>query len=203
MRSGVADVELIDGDRMAEGRLRHLDALIVPAGVTVAGTQFEEFVRRGGRVLALAEAAAALRLATPQRRRPVRTAVYADWGVSCAEFWNVSKLLSCSPGYDVTFVDRHDISNNVVNVRDFDLLLMSGGPIGVQERVVGEAGRTAVTNFVRQGGACYGICAGTFSMLQSYRGHPRSALRRAAGHAVRGEPGAARQHGHPLLPLTG
>ena len=167
VKSGVADIELIDANRMAEGRLRHLDALVVPAGVTVEGPQAEEFRGRGGRLLAPSEAVAALRKATPARPPVVRAAVYADWGVSCAEFWNVSKLLACSPNYDVTFVDRADIANNVVNARDFDLLLLSGGPIGVQERVVGASGRAAVTNFVRQGGALYGICAGTFSLLQT------------------------------------
>ena len=176
VRSGVADVELMDGGRVEEGRLRHLDALIVPDGVAVTGSQIDEFVRRGGRILAPEGAVEALRAATPARRKVVRTAVYADRGVSCAEFWNVSKLLSCSPNYDVTFVDRHDISNDVVNVRDFDLLLMSGGPIGVQELAVGASGRAAVTNFVRQGGAFYGICAGAFAMLRSLPNHPRFEL---------------------------
>lgn len=190
VRCGVADVELIDGDRVSEGRLRHLDALIVPDGVAVVpGAQLEEFTARGGRFLKPSEAVAALRAATPARRRIVRTAVYADRGVSCAEFWNVSKLLSCSPNYDVTFVDRHDVSNGTVNVRNFDLLVMCGGPIGVQERVVGASGRTAVTNFVRQGGAFYGICAGTFSILQSSKNHPRFALvpfRNMPGQPYRG-----------------
>ena len=173
----VADVELLDQGRVDEGLLRHQDALVVPAGATVTGPQFAEFTARNGKVLAPSAAVAALRAAAPTRERIVRAAVYADWGVSCAECWNITKLLACSSRYDVTFVDRNDIAKNVVNAKDFDLLLMCGGPIGVQERVVGAEGRAAVTNFVRQGGAYYGICAGTFSCLQTANAkRPRFAL---------------------------
>lgn len=177
LASGVADVEILDQGRVDEGLLRHQDALVVPAGATVKGPQFAEFTARGGKVLAPSAAVAALRAAAPANERIVRAAVYADWGVSCAECWNITKLLACSPRYDVTFVDRNDIAKNVVNAKDFDLLLMCGGPIGVQERVVGAEGRAAVTNFVRQGGAYYGICAGTFSALQTANAkRPRFAL---------------------------
>ncbi len=163
LSDGKEDVELLDGGRIAEGLWMHLDQ-VVRDGLTGPARVYDRSMSSRSHALT-------------NKGPKVKTAIYADRGVSCAEFWNVSKLISFSPLYEVTFVDHHDIANGVVNAMDFDLLLMSGGPIGVQESIVGAAGRAAVTNFVRQGGSYYGICAGTFSALQSVSPkHPRFAL---------------------------
>ncbi len=96
---------------------------------------------------------------------PVRAAVYADRGVSCAEYWNVSKLMASSPLYDVTFVNVADIAGGAL--ANFDLLLMGGGMSTTQYKALGEKGRKAVVDFVRNGGAYYGICAGAFLALET------------------------------------
>ena len=116
-----------------------------------ARRRYEEFLARGGKIVSWGDAAKifpcdrrnffaikstelvaklnALKndsFAAPEAPvlKPVRAAVYADKGVSCAEYWNVSKLMACSPLYRVTFVNAADIANGVL--KDFDLLLMGG-----------------------------------------------------------------------------
>ncbi len=107
--------------------------------------------------------------------KQVRTAIYAGPGVSCAEYWNVSKLLEFSPLYDVTFVNEVDVQQGVL--KDFDLFLMGGGSSHGEFTALGEAGRKNVVDFVRNGGAYYGICAGAFLALQpQHPGHARLGL---------------------------
>ena len=157
-----------------------------------ARRRYEEFLARGGKIVSWGDAAKifpcdrrnffaikstelvaklnALKndsFAAPEAPvlKPVRAAVYADKGVSCAEYWNVSKLMACSPLYRVTFVNAADIANGVL--KDFDLLLMGGGLSTTQYRTLGEKGRQAVIDFVHNGGAYYGICAGAFLSLQT------------------------------------
>ena len=101
----------------------------------------------------------------PAITKHVRTAVYAGPGVCCAEYFNVTKLLEFSPLYDVAFVDGKDVENGVL--KDFDLFVMGGGSPHTEYNSLGEQGRKNVVEFVRNGGAYYGICAGAFLALQT------------------------------------
>lgn len=152
---------------------------------------FEEFTARGGIIVSWDEAAKVYPgdrrnfVATDSRKlvdtlrkiaaapapgpapapKKVRAAVYADNGVSCAEYWNVSRLMACSPNYEVKFVSAADIRAGALD--QADLFLLGGGWSPAQYNCLGEQGRTAVTNFVARGGAYYGICAGAFNALQT------------------------------------
>lgn len=124
--------------------------------VTIAATNLVETMR------GIAASGAPAQKPAPKK---VRTAVYADRGVSCAEYWNVSRLLECSPNYEVTFVSAKDVAGGALD--HADLFLLGGGYSPTQYNTLGEQGRTAVTNFVARGGAYYGICAGAFNALQT------------------------------------
>ena len=104
--------------------------------------------------------------------KPVKVAVYTDAG---GANYTVTSILRFSPEYDVTFLDAADFRKGELS--KFDLLLQPGGGSTTQYKTLGEKGAAAIADFVRGGGAYYGICAGAFLATQRTSGdRPRIGL---------------------------
>ena len=167
--------------------------------------QTKAFVERGGLVVAWGESAKAKEIAdgvvaakvaksgedalaivrewakTPVREqagppakiaKPVKMAVYADDG---GVNYTVTSVLKYSPEYEVSFLDANDICEG--KLAGFDILLQPGGGSTTQYNKLGKKGAKAIVDFVRNGGAYYGICAGAFlATQQSSKGKPRTGM---------------------------
>ncbi len=103
--------------------------------------------------------------ATPQRRDPVKVALYAGPGAGYAAYWNLAELLTFSPLYETTFIDAETIKKGGLDA--FDLLVIGGGYSPTLYKTFGEKGCTAIRDFIRNGGSYLGVCAGAFLALEN------------------------------------
>ena len=96
---------------------------------------------------------------TPQ----IRAALFVDKGAAgCgAFFW--ARLLEYSPQVQLTLVDGQDVRDG--KLKDFDLAVFPGGGGMRQMRALGPEGMRQVLDFVEQGGAYLGICAGSYNAM--------------------------------------
>ena len=95
--------------------------------------------------------------------KPVRTAVYYDRGASGTASVRWAKLLSLSKECEFTAVDAEDVRNGAL--KNFDLYVAPGGSSAVQAATLKAMGRTNLVEFVRNGGAYFGTCAGNYLIL--------------------------------------
>ena len=82
--------------------------------------------------------------------------------------WNTGtlswvRILEYSPQIELVLLDRNDLREPELS--NLDMLLCPGGWSRRQLEVMGEAGRQAVCDFVRGGGAYLGVCAGAFNVM--------------------------------------
>ena len=90
--------------------------------------------------------------------KKIKAAFYVDEGSRSNGVFYWARLLSCSPGIEMTPVDGRDLREG--KLKGFDLLVIPGGSSAKQYRSMGEAGAEAVRKFVKEGGSYVGICAG-------------------------------------------
>lgn len=103
--------------------------------------------------------------------KTVKTAIYTDRG---GANFTIAELLTFAPEYDVKLVSGEDIRNGALD--GMDLLIQPNGWGPTQYAALGDKGRMAVTEFVRNGGKYYGIGAGAFLALQKEPNRPRLSL---------------------------
>ena len=72
-------------------------------------------------------------------------------------FW-LARLLSYSPQIEMTLLDGKDIQNDALD--NLDLLVIPGGDSWRQSDDISKKGAEKIRNFVKNGGAYWGICAG-------------------------------------------
>ena len=96
---------------------------------------------------------------TPQ----IRAALFVDKGAAgCgAFFW--ARLLEYSPQVRLTLIDGQDVRDG--KLKDFDLAVFPGGGGMRQMRALGPEGMRQVLDFVENGGAYLGICAGSYNAM--------------------------------------
>ncbi|MBQ7695733.1 MAG: hypothetical protein IJT50_11500 [Lentisphaeria bacterium] len=96
--------------------------------------------------------------AAPVPEKKLKAAFYVDEGSRSNGVFYWARLLSYSPGIEMTPVDGRDLREG--KLKGFDLLVILGGSSAKQYRSMGEAGAEAVRKFVKEGGSYVGICAG-------------------------------------------
>ncbi len=96
--------------------------------------------------------------AAPVPEKKLKAAFYVDEGSRSNGVFYWARLLSYSPGIEMTPVDGRDLREG--KLKGFDLLVIPGGSSAKQYRSMGEAGAEAVRKFVKEGGSYVGICAG-------------------------------------------
>ncbi len=143
----------------------HRNLVVVPAGAKAASVL---------RALKNAPAPAPRKPAAAKAAQPVRVAAYFDAGVSGASSVRWIKLLSLSPDCAFTPVSAADIRAGAL--KEQDLLVMPGGSSATQAKKLEGVGRTNVVEFIRNGGAYFGTCAGCYLALSRAADDPYTRL---------------------------
>ena len=95
---------------------------------------------------------------------PLRVALYLSPGVAKDAHDATVTLLSNTTGIALKVVKPRDVQRGVL--KDFDVVLFTGGSGSVQGRFLAARGRSQVRDFVKRGGGYVGICAGAYLALQ-------------------------------------
>lgn len=97
----------------------------------------------------------------------IRVAVFDGSGVGPSSKKLIAALKEgSSDRYEVGRVTVDEIAAG--ELAEFDVLVHPGGSGGKQGRALGEDGRSAVRNFVRDGGGFLGVCAGAYLATNDY-----------------------------------
>ncbi|GAA5133839.1 hypothetical protein GCM10023213_04430 [Prosthecobacter algae] len=91
---------------------------------------------------------------------PVRVALFDDYGSFGKGVPRCTELLSQAPGVKVTIVKPQLIREG--GLKDFDVVIFTGGSGGKQAGTLGLVGREQVRRFIEAGGGYVGICAGNY-----------------------------------------
>src|SRR5258707_820421 len=92
--------------------------------------------------------------------RLVRVALFNDDGAFGLGVPRITEQLAQTNDIKVTKVSGKDIVSGAL--KDFDVVIFSGGSGSKESAAIGEAGREEVRRFVREGGGYIGICAGAY-----------------------------------------
>lgn len=92
--------------------------------------------------------------------KPVRVALFNDDGAFGLGIPRITEQLGKAADIRVVKVTGKEIAAGVL--RDFDVVIFSGGSGSKEAAAIGEAGREEVRRFVREGGGYVGICAGAY-----------------------------------------
>ncbi len=92
--------------------------------------------------------------------KPVRVALFNDEGAFGLGIPRITEQLGKTPEIKVTKVTGKEIADGVL--KDFDVVIFSGGSGSKEAAALGDAGRENVRAFVREGGGYVGICAGAY-----------------------------------------
>ena len=137
--------------------LKALEKSGVEGAVAVSGgeealSRLEEFSRRP---LAMTGSR------TPKAPRPVKTAVFCDAGV-CN--FTIPEMLEFAPEYDMDIIGVEDVKAG--KLPSYDLLVVPGGQASELTAALGAEGGAKIRDYILGGGKYYGICAGTYAILQ-------------------------------------
>jgi putative intracellular protease/amidase len=92
--------------------------------------------------------------------KPIRVALFNDDGAFGLGIPRITEQLGKTADIRVTKVAGKEIAGGVL--KDFDVVIFSGGSGSKEAAALGDAGRENVRNFVREGGGYVGICAGAY-----------------------------------------
>lgn len=92
--------------------------------------------------------------------KPVRVALYDDAGAFGKGVPRITEQLGKVKDVKLTIVKGPEIAGGML--RDFDVVIFSGGSGSKQAAGIGDAGREAVQKFVKSGGGYVGICGGAY-----------------------------------------
>jgi hypothetical protein len=97
----------------------------------------------------------------PDISRPVRIAIYDGPGSGDSGVDNVEARARQLDGAVITRLSPAEVGTVDLTGR-FDVIVFSGGSGSAQSKAIGDAGRTNVREFVRNGGGYVGVCAGAY-----------------------------------------
>ncbi len=92
--------------------------------------------------------------------KPIRVALFNDDGAFGLGIPRITEQLGKTADIKVTKVTGKEIADGVL--KNFDVVIFSGGSGSKEGAALGEAGREDVRRFVREGGGYIGICAGAY-----------------------------------------
>ncbi|MBR2643222.1 MAG: hypothetical protein IKD46_08850 [Lentisphaeria bacterium] len=90
--------------------------------------------------------------------KKIKTAFYVDKGSRGGGVVHLARLLTYSPQVEMTMVNGQDLRDG--KLKNFDVIVMPGGSSRLQMESMAPAGVEALRDFVKNGGAYIGICAG-------------------------------------------
>ena len=92
--------------------------------------------------------------------KPIRVALFNDDGAFGLGIPRITEQLGKTDDIKVTKVTGREIAEGAL--KDFDVVIFSGGSGSKEAAAIGDAGREEVRRFVREGGGYVGICAGAY-----------------------------------------
>ena len=114
--------------------------------------------------------------------KKLKTGFYIDKGSRGGGVTHLGRLMSYSPQIELIMLTGEDLRKGKLN--GLDLLVMPGGSSNLQMKSMGREGVKALQDFVRNGGAYVGICAGfhiTLNRPERARLMPYTYIREAVG----------------------
>lgn len=109
-----------------------------------------------GLMCSVCQAESAVQEKTAGKR--LKVGYYIDTGSAGGGVHHIARLLYYSPQFEVTLLDGKDLRDGKLN--GLDLFVIPGGDSESQYHMMQEAGAEAIRQFVRNGGAFFGVCAG-------------------------------------------
>ncbi|MBI5772178.1 MAG: biofilm PGA synthesis protein PgaB [Verrucomicrobia bacterium] len=98
--------------------------------------------------------------------KPLRIALYDDAGSTGKGVPKVKEHFGKVPSMKLTVVKGEDIRAGVL--KDYDVVIFTGGSGSGQAKGIGEEGRKEVKEFVERGGGYLGICAGAYLACEGF-----------------------------------
>lgn len=95
-----------------------------------------------------------------EKVKPIRVAVYADFGAADKCVLETIAALEIDPEIETGIVKGADIVAHALD--NFDVIVFPGGSASKESASLGDMGRKIVRDFVRSGGGYVGICAGAY-----------------------------------------
>ena len=99
-------------------------------------------------------------------QKPLRVAIFDDYGSFGRGVPRCLELLSKRAELQVETLNAEALAQG--RLRQFQIVIFSGGSGGKQASSLGLAGRTEVRDFVQQGGGYLGICAGNYLACRGF-----------------------------------
>lgn len=103
----------------------------------------------------------------PRPSKTLRVAIYDGPGSGDGGIENVSDRAAQLPGARITRLTPSDVGSVDLKA-NFDVIIFSGGSGSGQAKAIGEEGRAAVREFVRDGGGYVGVCAGAYLACSNF-----------------------------------
>jgi glutamine amidotransferase PdxT len=102
----------------------------------------------------------------PHSPKPVKVGIFDGKGAPGDGIANVINVLKTLPQAAVTRIAADQMG--VIDLKQFDVVVFSGGSGSQQSKSIGEAGLKNVREFVRGGGGYCGICAGAYLACSNF-----------------------------------
>ncbi|MBL9132092.1 MAG: hypothetical protein JNG86_12890 [Verrucomicrobiaceae bacterium] len=102
----------------------------------------------------------------PSAPKPVKVGIFDGKGAPGDGINNVINVLKTLPQAAVTRIPADQMG--VIDLKQFDVVVFSGGSGSQQSKSIGEAGLKNVREFVRGGGGYCGICAGAYLACSNF-----------------------------------
>lgn len=102
----------------------------------------------------------------PKAAQPIKVGIFDGKGAPGDGINNVINVLKTLPKAQVTRIPAEQMGTT--DLRQFDVVVFSGGSGSQQSKSIGEAGLSNVREFVRGGGGYCGICAGAYLACSNF-----------------------------------
>lgn len=102
----------------------------------------------------------------PAASRPLKVGIFDGKGAPDGGINNVINVLKTLPQVAVTRITAGQMG--VIDLKQFDVVVFSGGSGSQQSKSIGAAGLNNVREFVRGGGGYCGICAGAYLACSNF-----------------------------------
>lgn len=102
----------------------------------------------------------------PAKPKPVKVGIFDGKGAPGDGINNVINVLKTLPEAQVTRIPAAEMGT--IDLKQFDVVVFSGGSGSQQSKSIGEAGLRNVREYVRSGGGYCGICAGAYLACSNF-----------------------------------
>jgi Biotin-protein ligase, N terminal len=106
-------------------------------------------------------------ITAPAKTKPLKVAIFDGKGAGSSGIDNTESRLKSIPKAIITRVKAEDWAT--INLKQFDVVVFSGGSGSAQAEAIGETGRNNVREYVRGGGGYVGICAGAYLACSNFK----------------------------------